>query len=243
MSFDSMRAHYDALLSAIYRWMLGDFLFALARSRTELESFGIGRARSGARGLDLGAGLGLQSIPLAELGYSVTAIDSSRELLAELAEACPEVMAVPGDIRNLDVLSRGAYDVIVCMGDTLTHLDSLEEVDALLFAACRKLVTGGTIALTFRDYFSSTRRSTDRFILVQADAHRILTCCLDYGDEHVQVTDILHEHRGDAWSMRASSYAKLRLSRDWVSERLRAHGVTVTRSESLGSRIIVVGNA
>ena len=44
---------------------------------------GITPARSG-RAVDLGAGCGFQSIPLARLGFAVTAIDIDRKLLDEL---------------------------------------------------------------------------------------------------------------------------------------------------------------
>lgn len=239
MSHEATRAHYETLLAPIYRWVLGDFAAALARSRLELEGLGIGRAREGARGLDLGAGLGLQSIPLHELGYRVTAVDSSRELLAELRRECPEISVVERDITD----PRGTgetYAVIVCMGDTLTHLASRDEVDAVLARASAALEPGGVVALTFRDYVAPVRESVERFILVRADESRIHTCCLDYGDERVRVTDLVHERKDAAWSLRASAYDKLRLSHDWVAERLRAHGVSVTRAESSIGRIAVV---
>lgn len=240
MSHATTRAHYEALLAPIYRWMLGDVAQALARSRLELETLGIGRAGEGARGLDLGAGLGLQAIPLHELGYRVTAVDASRELLAELARDCPAVTTVSGDLGELDRLVTGTYAVVVCMGDTLTHLASRDEVDGLLATACALLDPGGTFALTFRDYMAPVRESVDRFILVRADDARIHTCCLDYGSEHVRVTDLVHERQAETWTLRASAYDKLRLAHGWVAERLRAHGVNVVRSEARGGRVAIV---
>ena len=243
MTHAATRAHYETLLAPIYRWMLGDFAAALARSRLELAALGIGRAREGARGLDLGAGLGLQSIPLHELGYRVTAVDSSRELLAELRRDCPQVLALEGDLADFARIAAEKYAVIVCMGDTLTHLASHTEVDSVLAAAATELEPGGTLALTFRDYVAPVRESVDRFILVRADDARIHTCCLDYGSERVRVTDLVHERNGADWSLRASAYEKLRLSADWVAERLRAHGMAVTLAESSGGRIGVVARS
>ncbi len=240
MTHDATRAHYETLLAPIYRWMLGDFAAVLARSRVELENLGIGPAEAGARALDLGAGLGLQAIPLHELGYQVTALDSSPELLAELHRDCPDAAIVTGDLSELGRSVSGTYAVVVCMGDTLTHLASLAEVDALLAAACALLAPDGLFALTFRDYVAPVRESVDRFILVRADDRRILTCCLDYGTEHVAVTDIVHERTDAAWTLRASAYEKLRLSHGWVAERLRAYGAKVVRAESTAGRIAIV---
>jgi SAM-dependent methyltransferase len=240
MTHGATRAHYETLLAPIYRWMLGDFAAALARSRLELEGLGIRRAREGARALDLGAGLGLQSIPLHELGYRVLAVDSSRELLAELRRDCPDVSAQEAELTELARITAEKYAVIVCMGDTLTHLASREEVDAVLAAACAALEPEGTLALTFRDYVAPVRESVDRFILVRADEDRIHTCCLDYAGEYVRVTDLVHERTAAAWSLRASAYEKLRLPHDWVAERLRARGVIVTRAESSGGRVAIV---
>ena len=240
MTTDPTRAHYETLLAPIYRWMLGDLSLAMERSRRELSELGIEPARDGARGLDLGAGPGLQTIPLVRAGYAVTAVDSSSELLAELRAACPEAHTVLGDLRDLRSIVAGPYDVIVCMGDTLTHLGSMEEVARLLGDACGLLAPGGTLALTFRDYASTTRTSTDRFILVRGDDERILTCCLDYRADRVVVTDILHQKTADGWRLTASEYPKLRLSREGLTNLLEANDVTILRSTADGGRIVVV---
>jgi 2-polyprenyl-3-methyl-5-hydroxy-6-metoxy-1,4-benzoquinol methylase len=237
---DPTRTHYQTLLAPIYRWMLGDFALALERSRLELAALGIEPAATAGRGLDLGAGLGLQTIPLADLGYRMLAIDTSPELLAELASERPEVTCVIGDMRELNALAPEAYDVIVCMGDTLTHLSSQADVAQLLADACHKLAPAGMIALTFRDYAAQARESTERFILVRADASRILTCCLDYGPAIVQVTDLVHEQGEDRWVLRASAYPKLRLAAEWVADRLRAHGLIGVRMSLDAGQISVV---
>jgi 2-polyprenyl-3-methyl-5-hydroxy-6-metoxy-1,4-benzoquinol methylase len=241
MSTDITKAHYETLLAPIYRWMLGDFSLAIERSRQELTDLGVLPARErGARGLDLGAGLGLQTIPLAKGGYAMTALDSSRELLRELAASCPEATIVGGDLRDTAALVRGAFDAIVCMGDTLTHLPSVVDVERLLRDCWERLAPGGTLALTFRDYASAVRASTDRFILVRSDAERILTCCLDYETDRVSVTDIVHQKSAEGWRLTASEYPKLRLSRDLVTALIRNNGAEILKSESKAGRIAIV---
>ena len=239
MTLDAMRAHYRDLLAPVYGWMLGDPAAAYARSRVELESLGIGPARPGERGLDLGAGNGLQSIPLANLGYRVTAVDASHELLAELMRACPDVEVVNADLGSYRA-RVGQHAVVVCMGDTLPHLASFTDVERVLAQAAQSLAPGGKLCLTFRDYASSVREGADRFVLVRGDADRVLTCCLDYGQERVNVTDILHERRDGAWTMKTSTYQKLRLSRDQVEGALAMQGLEVARADVTGGRVTLV---
>jgi len=222
--------HYDQLLAPLYAWMLGDLGDARRTAKLELERLGVTRCSSPKRALDLGAGLGLHAVPLAELGYEVTAIDTSPELLAELRQARPDVNTLTGDLTLAPQLTRGPFDVIVCLGDTLTHLESRAAVQAAIGGARQLLAPGGLLLLTWRDY-SQARSGASRFFLVRGDAQRILTCCLGYEAERVEVTDIVHERRGDGWQMHASAYHKLRLSLPEVEAMLSAAGLSLAQSE------------
>src|SRR5213076_979060 len=142
------------------------------------------------------AGLGLQTIPLVELGYEVTAVDRSEAFVSELSAACPEALTVHADLAKVNEVVRGTFDVAVCMGDTLTHLGSPEEVWALLDAIRSRLSPEGRLLLTFRDYAGAPLTDLDRFLLVRGDSGRVMACCLDYGADKVVVTDIVHELSG-----------------------------------------------
>jgi 2-polyprenyl-3-methyl-5-hydroxy-6-metoxy-1,4-benzoquinol methylase len=225
--------HYDHLLAPLYAWMLGDLGEARRAATLELERLGVARCTSPKRALDLGAGLGLHAVALAELGYQVSAIDTSPELLAELRQARPDVSTLSGDLTRAVELCSGPFDVIVCLGDTLTHLESRAAVRAAIAGARQLLAPGGQLLLTWRDY-TQPRRGAARVFLVRGDARRILTCCLEYEPERVEVTDIVHERSGDGWQMRASTYHKLRLSLPDVEAELRAAGLSLAQSEHAG---------
>jgi hypothetical protein len=184
--------------------------------------------------------LGLQTIPLVELGYETTAVDGSEALLAELSAACPPARTVQTDLRAAPEYAAGPYDVIVCMGDTLTQLGSADDARAVLAAVCAQLAPGGCLLLTFRDYSGPPRRSTDRFILVRGDSDRILTCCLDYDADRVFVTDVVHERSQGQWTLRASEYEKLRLSPSAVAGDLTAQGLAVERNDSIAGKVSIV---
>jgi 2-polyprenyl-3-methyl-5-hydroxy-6-metoxy-1,4-benzoquinol methylase len=228
-------AHYDRLLAPLYAWMLGDLTAARRAAAQELAQLGVVVPASGqsARALDLGAGPGVHAVPLAELGYAVTAIDSSAELLAQLQQARGDVTTLVGDLTSAPALARGPFDVIVCLGDTLCHLASRAAVQAALRGARELLAPAGLLLLSWRDY-TQARSGAERVFLVRGDAERILTCCLQYEAERVEVTDIVHQRQGDAWQMRASAYHKLRLSLTEVRAELEALGLAVTPAPGAG---------
>jgi hypothetical protein len=90
---------------------------------------------------------------------------------------------------------------------------------------------------TFRDYVSTPLQGVGRFILVRGDAERILTCFLEYADTTVTVHDLLHQREGGSWRLRVSSYSKLRLSPQWVVERLSSLGLSALLDAAPGGMI------
>lgn len=108
-------------------------------------------------------------------------------------------------------------DLVVCMGDTLTHLQSKEEVKVLIERAAITLSPGGTFATTFRDYVSNPKTGVQRFIPVRSDENRMLTCFLETETDHVRVHDMIYECSGGEWVLTVSAYPKLRLDPDWVA--------------------------
>lgn len=225
----SVQAHYDSHLAPLYSWMSGGAEGPRARFAALLDELGIAPSGPGATAVDLGAGNGHQSLPLADAGFAVTAIDLSSALLAELAAAAGgrTVRTVHGDLRDFEqVLPPRAPEVIVCGGDTLTHLPSLADVDALISRAARALAPDGWLVLGFRDY-TAARHGADRFIPVQSDADCILTCFLDFSASHVTVHDLVHRRDGARWTLSTSAYEKLRLAPEHVRRQLAAAGLTL----------------
>lgn len=232
--------HYAGHLGPVYTWMVGDLDAAFARSEAELDALPLPRG-AGGTALDLGAGFGLHAIPLARRGFCVVAIDGCELLLQELAArggGLP-IRIVHADLAAFRTHVPRPVDVIVCMGDTLTHLPSHSLVESLLDDAAHCLVPGGVFAATFRDYVSSPLQGDARFIPVRADAERILTCFLEYADSVVNVHDLLHQRCDGAWRLQTSSYQKLRLSPAWVVERLSSGGLEAARQSAPGGMIRV----
>ncbi len=238
----SVQQHYNTHLGSIYSWTLGDTETAYERSRDFLKSVGV-LATKGQLAVDLGCGFGLHSIPVAQLGYQVVAIDLCPELLQALRawmETLP-IVVVEADLMEFDRYLSAKPNLVVCLGDTLTHLDSLESVQALLAKISSNLASGGRLILTFRDYVGTELKDSARFIPVRSTDERILTCFLEYCDNSVIVHDLVHERTPSGWQQRVSSYRKLRLNRDWVATILANHGISVVRHEIVRGMVTIVG--
>jgi SAM-dependent methyltransferase len=234
IAMGTVGSHYEDLLADAYSWMLGDFGARVEAQRAWLGGIvSNGGERSGEvrpRAIDLGAGAGADAIALAKLGYDVVAVDSSPKLVAETRRRVRDaglernVEATESDL--VSYLEAGGPDtspvsLAVCLGDTLTHLDSRVTVQRMLRAARARVADGGATLVSYRD-LSSELTGTDRIFVVRADASRSLTCFVEYRDEHVLVHDILHQRTERGWDTLKSAYPKLRLPIadvcEWLSD-------------------------
>jgi SAM-dependent methyltransferase len=202
----SVAEHYETHLAPIYVWMAGGMDAAIARGQGEVDAV-CPRPGKGQLAVDLGAGFGMHAIPLANLGYSVLAIDSSATLLAAMqghTGALP-IRTAKDDLLLFRQHLETQAALILCMGDTLTHLPDRRSVEGLFADVAESLDEGGSFIVTFRDY-STPLAGTNRFIPVRSDADRILTCFLEYQEDAVIVHDILHDRRGNSASAPTRSF-------------------------------------
>jgi 2-polyprenyl-3-methyl-5-hydroxy-6-metoxy-1,4-benzoquinol methylase len=220
----TVEEHYSRLLSDVYSWMYGGWDAALARYTQFFESRGI-EPRASKRAVDLGAGCGFQAIPLARLGFSVTAIDIDRKLLSELEQHAhgEDIETVCADIRDFRRHAPQPAELVVCMVDTLLHLDSQADVAQLAAEVFSALERGGTFIATFRDFTVETKE-LERFIPVRSDDKTVFTCFLEFEPETVKVHDLVHRRVDGHWNFAKSFYRKLRLPTDWVVVTLRDAG-------------------
>ncbi len=236
--------HYERLLSQHYTWMFG---VSFEDRVTEQKSFlsrtlaPLRYTRQNALAVDLGCGPGFQTIALAQLGFSpVIAVDTSAELLDELRSHVGSlpVRAEKADLRDLPaIVQTGQATVIVCMGDTLTHLPEKSDVSTLFRGVFERLRPGGMFVITYRD-LTKELHGTDRFIPVRSDENKIMTCFLEFeNQDSVVVHDLVYMRQDAGWSLNKSSYRKLRLGIDWVREELSGAGFYLL-SEDLSGRLI-----
>lgn len=103
--------------------------------------------------LDVGAATGNLTAYLSSQGYEVTAIDLSERLIAKAAEKGVTVQ----QLNMLAIDKLPMFDNIVCIGNTLPHLDSKTSVQLFLQKAYGQLTQGGKLVLqlvNFQKYFA-----------------------------------------------------------------------------------------
>ena len=238
----SVAEHYEKLLAPCYSWMSGGAECQLSAHREFFARHSVQPKGCGVA-LDLGAGSGFQSIPLAELGFQVIAIDISRELLDELRQRAGglPISAIQDDLLRFARHSPPQAELIVCMGDTLTHLSTLDDVQRLIMDAAGRLAMGGRLLIGFRD-MSVAVKDLERFIAVRSDAERIFTCFLEYEEGHVRVHDLVYERCEDQWVLRKSFYRKLRLSTRWLKKQIEKAGLSIEHLDvHNGMTILIAG--
>ena len=216
--------HYENHLANYYAWIFGGVKVKTTENRKFFTDHNIQPIRSGLA-FDLGAGCGFQSVPLAQLGFRVVAMDLSAKLIAQLKENAKKlpIETICDDLSNFTDYNRGSIELVVCMGDTLTHLESLKEVQALFDKVYSAVESGDRLVLSFRN-LTVELRELDRFIPVQNDDHTIFTCFLEYEKDTVKVHDIIYEKKNARWALKKSFFRKLRISPDWTRNYLQSIG-------------------
>jgi precorrin-6B methylase 2 len=236
-----VKEHYDKHLGDFYSWMTGDFQLRQNEFLQFLKERGLTPASTSVA-VDLGAGHGIQSVALATLGYQVQALDFNRHLLSELQRnaAGLSVSVVEDDLLHVKRFASKHPELILCWGDTILHLTSREEVKQLIGNCFETLGTGGRLVLSFRDY-TTALSGAERFIPVKSDDNKILTCCLDYEADRIQVTDILHHHTPTGWQQKVSSYYKVRILPGEMKEILTTAGFEVEYEGMMNRMVTMIG--
>ncbi len=224
-AMDRVEDHYRNFLAPSYSWMSGGFESKLAENVQFFASI-LGKPITHTTALDLGCGSGFQSAALLSLGFDVVAVDSSEILIAELRErtADPKLTTLIADFRHASMYAEsGPFQVAVCMGDTLVHLATLEEVLQVLRDVFAALIPQGWLVLGFRD-LTQELKGIDRAIPVRLDEHQLMSTFLEFEPEHVVVNDMMFVQQDGRWTMSKSCYRKLRLAPAVVIEHLERIG-------------------
>ena len=112
----------------------------------------VARQRGADRILELGAGSGRVTLPLARDGHEVVALDQSATMLARLRAriarlppaAAARITTVQGDLRSFALGPRaGRFPLVIAAFNVLEHLYTRGEVDACLQRIAAHLAPGG----------------------------------------------------------------------------------------------------
>lgn len=106
------------------------------------------------RVLDLGCGPGEHARRLAAEGFEVVGLDASEAMLAQALEepVPPNLSFVRGDLRDLSAVTEGAFGGAICLGNTLPHLLTHEDLARMAGGLRERLLPGAPLLLQILNY-------------------------------------------------------------------------------------------
>jgi len=148
--YDDLAAHYDQIFenwdASITRQakVLGGILQRECEDRRPI------------RVLDCACGIGTQSLGLAMEGFDVTGCDVSSGVIQRASsEASRRGLNVPFSVANmlhLDAIPSSRFDAVICMDNSLPHVETDEHLLQAGQQAFGKLRPGGAFIGSIRDY-------------------------------------------------------------------------------------------
>lgn len=106
--------------------------------------------------LDIGCGTGSLSIAMGRRSAKVRSFDFDKEMVAKADEKRPQALDLlfqQGDMRLVgEYFQPVVFDVALCFGNTLVHLQSLIEVEAMIKGTSMRLKGGGKFLLQILNY-------------------------------------------------------------------------------------------
>lgn len=237
---NKIQQHYDQLLAMQYSWVFGDVQSRVEENKILFHSLGLGNG-AGALAVDLGCGPGYHSLALSKLGYEVVAVDTSQALMNELIshDKNKRIKTVRVDIRKIrDIVIRPA-NLVICMGDTISLLDSYFDLTELLKDIRQCLSGKGRFILSFRDQ-TRALEGVDRILPIKNEQDRVFTCLLEYEKDTISVTDILYQFADGKWSVQKSSYKKIRIFSEKLEAVISEVGFKIIRKDEKNGFVTLV---
>ena len=101
--------------------------------------------------LDVACGSGGYSKSLSDAGYSITAIDLDEKMVQSLKEKDDKINAQVLNMLNISELHQ-TFDLIFCIGNSIVHLNGLEEIETFIKSCKNNLKDNGTLILQIVNY-------------------------------------------------------------------------------------------
>lgn len=131
-----------------------DYIFPTGDAQLEFI-----KKTAGAQGnkvLDIACGSGGYSIELAKAGYDVTAVDLDEAMVLKAKEKAEkeklDINIVQSDMLGLESNLKEKFDCVFCIGNSIVHLGSLEEIKKALKQMYNLLGKEGSLVLQIINY-------------------------------------------------------------------------------------------
>jgi glycine/sarcosine N-methyltransferase len=120
--------------------------------------------------VEIGSGTGNLTIELANTGYSMSGLEFDENMLDLAREKSDEVLWKQGDMREIDqIFQRGIFAGIICFGNTLVHLSSIEDIEMFLRKTYDLLQIDGIIAIQIINYSRIFNLKIDHLPTIEND--------------------------------------------------------------------------
>ncbi|MDA3892398.1 MAG: class I SAM-dependent methyltransferase [Salinivirgaceae bacterium] len=131
-----------------------DYIFPLNINQVDFVLKSVPKIEQ-AKILDIGCGTGSLTNALSEICSSVVGIDLDTEMLsiAENKKSSENVQFIEGNMLGLsNQFENNSFDTIVCFGNTLVHLDNIQEIGSFLSQSHQILKKGGKLFIQIINY-------------------------------------------------------------------------------------------
>ncbi len=143
--YDSLAPDYDTMIDFEKRYLKEQSVMNSIVTRYNIQS-----------AIDAGCGSGFHSLLLASLGVKVTAADVSSEMISRLKQHATEmnlnIETVLSDFQHLSDFVHQKVGAVFCLGNTLPHLLSDDELLQTLKNFKSLLNDNGVLILQFLNY-------------------------------------------------------------------------------------------
>lgn len=126
-----------------------DYIFPTGKAQIDFIQEVIGQGPKNI--LDVACGSGGYAKHFSDLGHQVVAIDLDEQMIKGLKTKVPELESHVMNMHDIDSLNQH-FDVIYCIGNSLVHLDHLQEIKQFLMKCYEQLNEGGTLVLQIVNY-------------------------------------------------------------------------------------------
>ena len=172
-----------------------DQLFPLNMKQVEFVENAVGGNLAAKRIMDIGCGTGSLSIALARRSAVVRGFDYDREMVIKAEEKRPQALDLQfqeGDMKATAALySNSMFDAVLCFGNTLVHLTSLDEVKAVFSNISKQILQGGKFLFQIINYDRILAENVDALPTIQTDKYNFVRNYIHRSDGNIDFETIL----------------------------------------------------
>ncbi len=214
MSYDALASCYDSFVGADY-----DDISALISS--VLYSFDISQGKI----LDLACGTGEITKRFCELGFDMTGLDLSENMLLKARKKC-DAEFVKGDMTNFSF--EGKFSAVICTLDSINHLESMDKIKKAFDSVYKCLDDIGLFIFDMNSIYKHREILSDNSYVYE-DSNYFLTWRNEYDEElsRVKIVLDLFSREGNGYKRESESFFEYDYALRDICSALKESGFSV----------------